>query len=634
MNVPYLIKQSLCDALKKEYSLKISPEDIYLEHPANNIWGDYASNVCFTVTKELNHSPQEIAKKVLYRLQDLDFFNKVGDQNIKIFKKIDSAGGGFINFTLSEEFLVSGATKMYSKTQISQQLAKKNPLSNQKVLIEFTDPNPFKVFHIGHLMSNAIGESLSRIFEFLGSDLKRVNYQGDVGLHVAKFVWGVFKNLNGGDISDLSKLSLQKRVEFLGKAYSVGAKAYKNDDKEVNEEIKYLNTLIYKIAQEILIKKQGWEPVINYDQYIKNKIDKYSYKEVKKIYKLGKKWSFESFEEVYKRLGTKFDSYYFESKAGEYGLKIVQNNMKGSDNKGVFEEDQGAVIFKADNYGLHNRVFINSYGLPTYEAKDLGLSILKNEDFKYDKSYIVTANEINEYFKVILKALSIIKPDLAEKTTHIGHGMMKLKTGKMSSRTGDVISGVDLLDDTLNSVLDQMKESNTELPDKKRYQVADKLAVGAVKYSILKQSPGKDIIYDKKQLISITGNTGPYLQYTHARANSVLENTSNWDYDLDLIIYQLEKEEIVLNKKEVDLLRYINRFYGEIERSAEDLSPNIICEYLHNVAQKFNSFYNDIPILSADTDVQRNLRLQITKKTKSILKIGLWLLGIEAPQRV
>ena len=223
-------------------------------------------------------------------------------------------------------------------------------------------------------------------------------------MHVAKSLWGMlqlFKQENTS-IEELAKYDLEKKVEFLGWAYALGATKYK-EDLEIKEEITNMNKSIYDKDSSI------------YD-----------------LYEKGRQWSLDYFETLYIRLGTNFDYYYFERNSGEMGLKLSKELL----DKGIFEESDSAIVFRGEEYGLHTRVFVNSFGIPTYESKDLGLAVTKYEDYPYDLSIIVTGNEIDEYFKVVLKALSFIRPELSEKTKHISHGMLRLKSGKMSSRTG------------------------------------------------------------------------------------------------------------------------------------------------------------------------------------------------------
>ena len=335
-------------------------------------------------------------------------------------------------------------------------------------MVEFTDPNPFKLFHIGHLMSNTIGESIARLYEALGARVLRVNWQGDVGIHIAMAVWAIKAGKVGNIPAD--DAPIMDRVNYLGRAYTAGSLAYRDGGPKIKAEIEAVNAEIYAKDNS----------------------------EVVEIYNKGKTWSLDYFEEIYKRLGTKFDHYFFESEIGPIGLEIVKQNPE------VFKESEGAIVFKGEEYGLHTRVFVNSKGLPVYEAKELGLNKTKFDLYHPELSIIITGNEINEYFKVLLKVMSLIMPEVAEKTRHIGHGMMRLTTGKMSSRTGDVVTADALIEQTKAKLKD--KESVKPLLTRKNGKTPPRPSPsGAIKYSILKQSPGKDIVFDFEKSLAIKG---------------------------------------------------------------------------------------------------------------------------------
>ena len=639
------IKNILLDLIKSEYSVELKPEVIDLERPNNELWGDYASNVSLMLSKEVKQSPIDVAKKLSYGMTDLSPTFRLGDSERPMFEKVSFAAPGFINFTLSKEMLLYQALRPQDFYSSKSPKLTTGSFRGQKVLLEYTDPNLFKVFHIGHLMPNIIGESFSRLIEFNGAEVKRANYQGDVGMHVAKSIWGMFKKFKKENASpagsptdsltDLESRPLHDRVEFLGEAYALGATAFE-EDEEAQREIKLLNTQAYIAALELLIEQENWKPVVDYKKLLTEE-SPYSQQEVNEVYKKGREWSLEDFEILYDKLGTKFDYYFFESKVGEYGLNLVHEYIK----KGTFEENEGAVIFRGEKYGLHTRVFINSRGLPLYEAKDLSLAFLKNELYAYDRSYIITGNEVDEYFEVGLKAMEEINPDLASKTTHIGHGMMKFKHGKMASRAGNVITGVTLLEDAKSAVLERMKFSDSNLSDDEKERIAEQVGIGAVKYSILKHGISKDIIYDKDQATSIIGDTGPYLQYTHARANSVLEKAGNWEaegnYDGFDGFFEVAAHRIkegLPQEKEVAVLKQLAHFTEVVQKAAEDLAPSAVCNYLFELAQRFNAFYNDITILNEKDEVYRTLRLYMTKQVRETIRVGLWLLGIQSPEKL
>lgn len=541
---------------------------VVVEKPKDASHGDYSTSVALALAKKLNKSPREIANTIISEIRTSLIRANKSVRNKSIFEKVEAAGPGFINFYLSKDFFIENVRVILK----NKHFGRNKSLKNQKVVVEYTDTNILKDFHIGHLMSNSIGESLSRIFEFQGANVKRACYQSDVGLHIAKAVWGKIKN---------SLYSWQDAYVFGSEKYEI--------DENVKKEIVELNKKIFERTD----------------------------KTVNKIYDEGKKWSLNYFESIYKKLGTKFDYYFFESEVADLGKKIVENNAGK-----VFEKgDNGAIIFKGEKVGLHTRVFINSEGLPTYEAKDLGLAKFKYGKYTYDKSVIVTANEQNEYFKVMLAAMSRIFPELQKKTTHIGHGMLRLSEGKMSSRTGRVITFESLLGNVEELV--HQKIEGRELPEGEKKGITEKVAIGALKYSILKQSVGSDIVYDFEKSISFEGDSGPYLQYSYARAQSVLKKA------------KAEKVKASLkNIAEVTQLEKLMHYFPEvIEKAGKEYEPHIITLYLTELAREFSNYYANNKIVDK-TDKFSPYKVALTQAFSIIMKNGLWLLGIPVLEKM
>lgn len=499
-------------------------------------------------------------------------------------------------------------------------------LKIRKIIFEYTDPNPFKEFHIGHLFTNFIGESLARIYEAVGADTRRANYQGDVGMHVSKSIWGLIKKMDEDNItiSQLESNTLKERINYLGKAYALGSTAYLKNN-EAKKQIKDINYLVYISAQQHLKETTNWIPQVDYNRYISK--TSLSNDLVKELYSKGRTWSLEYFELIYKRLGTTFDYYYFESFIGEYGIKIVKEYLK----KGVFEKSKGAIIFPGEKYGLHTRVFINSLGLPTYETKELGLAPAKYRDFQYDLSVIITGNEILEYFKVLLTALKLTNPELGNRTKHISHGMVKLPTGKMSSRSGKIITGEWLLDET-KTILKSIMLKNGKLEKESIDSTCDHLAVAAVKYSFLKVALGKDIIFDFDDSVSFEGNSGPYIIYTYVRTKSILAKSKH-----NLSSKKLNNNETLSkylpNKNELDLLRLIYQYPEIIEQSARLYSPHLIASYIYEISHQYNVFYQKNPILKG-VESSIIFRLELTKAISYIIKNGMKLLGIKTVEKM
>lgn len=617
------VAKQIYDTLAKIASV----EDVVLEVPVQAEHGDYSSNIALVAAKSQGKKPHELAEEIVGKLQKDKKLSEIVD-------KIEVAGPGFINFWIKKDVLLDilRDIRSYKDTSIVSDLEK-----GKKIVVEYTDPNPFKEFHIGHLISNVTGETLCRLQEGIGATVSRVDYFGDVGIHAAKAIWGIQKKMHDEKVTleDLKKKDLAERVNFMGQGYALGARSF--DDPEANKQIARLNTVLY-IAAQRMWKEEGKEPIINYDP--EGKIPEAEVDAVFELYKTGRQWSLDYFETIYARLGTKFDGYYPESVVGEIGYKLVSDNI--GEGK-AFEKSEAAVIFRGEKFGLHTRVFINKHNLPTYEAKELGLAPAKYEDFKYDKSIIVVGKELKEYFPVLIRALTEINPKLGSVTRAIFTGMVRLPEGKMSSRTGNVV--------TVNSLLDRIKKAASKkmatsgYSESEKEVILEKVAVGALKYAFLKNSIGQDVVFDINQALSLEGNSGPYLQYTFTRTQSVLKKAGgerggkksevgSGNLDIEAL------RDMELNAEELAIMRTFVHFHGIIITAAKNYSPNLLANYLYDLAQKYNTFYNMHRIVdaSAKDNAQsakvQEFRIALTQATGQILKHGLKLLGIEAPEKM
>lgn len=546
---------------------------VHLEHPEDLTFGDFSSNVALVLAKSLGENPVALAEKIAEEIKkDLP----------KEIERVEVKAPGFINFFLSKNFLKISINNILEK---GKDFGKGESFLGKKVLVEYTDPNPFKVFHIGHLMQNAIGESLTRLAEFSGASVKRLCYQGDVGLHVAKTIWGM-REARVAFPEDTD--SLTDKIKFMGNAYVVGNLAYIDNPKS-KEEIKEINKKVYE--------KSDAEINIYYDK--------------------GKKWSLEHFEEIYKKLGTKFDEYFFESDMAGPGKELVLEFLK----KGVFKESDGAIIFPGEEHGLHTRVFVNSEGLPTYEAKDLGLFFAKASRYEYDLSVYTTASEQSDYFKVLFSAIGEIKKSFKEKAIHVPHGMLRFTDGKMSSRKGNIISGEDLIKDMEVKARDKMEER--EMSDDLKREVSEIVAVSAIKYSILKQSPGKDIVFDPEKSLSFEGDSGPYLLYALVRTNSILRKAKDFGIEGE----KFQGEDFYLQ-------RLLYKFPEIVERAWQEKSPQLVADFLQVICSEFNAFYAREKIVD-ETDLKSSEnKVALTHAFREVLKNGLFLLGIREVERM
>lgn len=549
------LRARIADALKA-LSIEIAPEGVRIEYPLELSHGDYASGVAMQFAKRVGTSPRELAEKIVSSLG-----------SIEGVEKIEIAGPGFINVTLARAELVT-----YVDFANNDAWGRGVP-QEKTVIIDYTQPNPFKPFHIGHLMSNATGEALSRLYESNGAKVIRVNYQGDVGLHIGKAIWGLQQMNVSPD-----------NAETIGKAYAFGAQAYETDPG-AKDAIHTINKAVYDRSDEV----------------------------VNKIYDRGRKTSLDHFEELYKVLGTKFDDYFFEGEVWEAGMQIVRANIPT-----VFEESDGAVIFPGEKYGMNTRVFITSTGLPTYEGKEMGLIDAKFKKYSPNLSIVTTATEQENFFKITGKAAALIDPAKEGKLVHVAHGMMRLDSGKMSSRTGDVITGESLLHELIEQAKVRAAESRADDKD----QLAQDVAVAAIKFQILRQSSAKDIIFDRERALSLEGDSGPYLQYAHARAHQIVAKAS-----ADGVGMAADP-----TAESTAVTRLLHRFPEVVESAAELMEPHIVTTYLIEVASAYNSWYAQEQIL--DGTPAAGHKVAVVNAVRQTLKNGLWILGIPAPEKM
>lgn len=561
-NMETQISSKIKEVLKE---LSMDDIDFVVEHPNELSNGDYSSNVAMVGAKLTKQNPKELAEAIKEKL----------DGKIKLVREIEVAGPGFLNFHLDRSFY---SNKIEEILEQKENWGTNDSQKGEVVLIEYTSPNLFKPLHIGNLVGNIIGESVVRLYEGGSAEVKRINYPSDIGLTVAKGVWGLQKT--GGDPTD---------VTALGEAYRAGNEAYENDES-AQGEIKSINKALYEGSNE----------------------------ELNSIREKGINTSKEAINKLCEMLGTTFDAEIFESETVDIGLKLVKEGVESK----VFEESDGAIVFHGEKAGLHTRVFINSQGLPTYEAKDVGNFAIKNEKYpNWTQSIIVTGSEQKEYFKVIIEAIRTLFPENRNKVMeHIPTGFLTLTTGKMSSRKGDVLTGESLINEMIEEA--SKKVGDAEIDDKEK--LVEEIAVAAFKYQILRQKVGSDIVFDKERALSFEGNSGPYLQYTHARINTVIKKASELG---------MEQSTAVKPEQPYDIEKLIYQFDGIVKKSLDETSPHHLVVFLTELAGAFNSFYANERIADV-SDPNAPYKMAVALATQQTLKNGLFLLGIKCPDRM
>lgn len=542
-------------------SMDMDGVDFVVEHPTDSAHGDYASNVALVCAKRMGKNPREIAEQFRALLEGV----------IPQVARIEIAGAGFINFFLVRDFFSEKIAHIRSHPDT---WGYHDTLKGEEILFEYTSPNLFKPLHIGNLVGNIIGESLSRLFEMAGATVRRINYPSDIGLTVAKGVWGLQKT--SGDVRDISKI---------GEAYRVGNEAYEND-ATAKQEIEAVNRALYAGTDEVLqtLRARGIET------------------------------SRARFAELCAILDTSFDFELFESEVSDIGKRVVMEHMDH-----VFVASDGAVIFEGERYGLHTRVFLNAQGLPTYEAKDLGNFVVKTDKYpNWTQYFVVTGGEQREYFKVLICALRQVFPETRGKVVeHVPTGFLTLTTGKMSSRKGNVLTGESIIAEVMEEARVKASESRSDDVE----ILVEMVAIAAIKYQILRQAIGSDIVFDKARALSLEGDSGPYLQYTHARILSTEAkaralgiipshiNAPETPYDVERLLYQFEEV---------------------VERARRERAPHHVLTYLTELTGAFNTFYAHERIADKD-DAYAPYKVALAEAIRITLKNGLWALGIRAP---
>lgn len=594
------IRELLSQAIAETFSVELEPR---IEPSAH---ADFTSNVAMQLAGKIGQNPRVIGEQLVEVLRDKGV-------------EVELAGPGFLNFRLSDAGLVKTLVESVKDFDGYYGYAK---YAGKKVVTEFSDPNPFKVLHVGHLYTSIVGDAISNLIEVAGGKVHRVNFGGDVGLHVAKTMWAIKQRMGGKfSVSKLPTGALPLRMNWMAECYVEGTKAYDDDEKAIAEIVE-INKAIYKVSTS------G---------------DKKS--PIAKVYWKCRTWSYESFNVFYEHIGVKFEKYYPESTVAELGLKTVKAHVPK-----VYQESEGAIVFRGEPYGLHTRVFVNAQGLPTYEAKDVGLLMQKWEDYRFDESVVITGADITEYMKVVLKSVEQFEPKLVERTRHIVHGNVILPGAvKMSSRKGNFLRAAEVLDMVsaeekrafgkeavermqkrrlafLKAMLSRMLELSFlkgKRVQKGKFDLSWAIVSGAAKYAFLKSKiePG-NIIFDIKESVNLHGNSGPYLQYSLARAKSILRKVEPSDKKID---------DVELDEYERDLLLFLLEWKDVLVRSVDELAPHRVCTYLYELAQKFSRFYEHDRVAG---DEKEQLRKQLVQGYVGVMEAGLKILGVPSVERV
>ncbi len=533
-----------------------------------------------------------------------DIVGRISLPKDSVIEKID-AKGGYVNFFFNYERIsklllkgILGQDKKYG----SSDLGKK-----QKVLIEYSAPNPNKPMHIGHARNNFIGMSIHNILSFASFEAHPVNWINDRGSHICKSLWGYLQFGKRGS----------KEIEHWKKLLD---EWYNNEKKwltpkDVNKKPDYFVMDFYVKANNMMEENE------EYDKQNREILQEWENEnpKVRKLWKKMNAWAYEGWNNTYKRQGCIFEKYYYESDIYKRGKGIVSENI---DNRIFVKTEKDTVIADLEKHGLPGLVFIRSDGTSLYSTADLALTEKKVKDYPKAKYIWVVGVAQKLYFEQLFTIFELLGYAKKESCYHLGYGMVSLPEGKMSSRKGTVILSDDLMDEVHNLIEIEVEKRNPELAKKKKDEITEKIALGAIKYDMLKIDAFKDMVFDPKEVIKFEGNTGPYLQYAYVRANNILKKAKKWKEQ-----YSSEK----ISEEEKKLINKLLEFPSIVEKTAKELKPHYLCNYGHELSDLFNTFYHFHPVLQIQDKNLRNFRLTLVKAFTIALKNCLTLLGIDTP---
>ena len=590
MEIKSEISKLTSNFLFKNYDIKV--EKIEIQNTKKDFDGDITI-VLFPFFKLINKDQISQIGKIL------------GDSLIKnsIYLIDFNIVGGFLNLSVSDAYYLDFIETIKDDLNFG-----KVESTNDTYIVEFSSPNTNKPLHLGHIRNNLLGYSISKILEANGKKVQKVQIINDRGIHICKSMVA-WKQFSEGATPDSEKT---KGDKFVGDYYIMFDKVHKDQmsqliDSGMDKDVASENTEIMKAAKKELM---NWE---------KNN------KETRQVWKMMNDWVYDGFDKTYSLLGVSFDKNYYESETYLLGKNIMEEGLK----KGVlYEREDSSVWINLDKEGLDEKLLLRSDGTSVYMTQDLGTAVQRIADNSNVKGMIYTVgNEQDYHFKVLFKILNKLGYDWADNLFHLSYGMVDLPSGKMKSREGTVVDADDLIYDLIDTVkhttesLDKYK-SNNETLDFDEYK---KIALGALKYYILKVDPKKNILFNPEESIDLSGNTGPFIQYAYVRIQSILKKVNKH--------IQIDKS-YHLNEKEKEVIKTIYEYPSVIIGSYNELSPAIIANYLYDLVRNYNSLYQNHHILNSETKESTSVRLVISQKTSHIIESACELLGIDLPDRM
>lgn len=606
MNIENEIVKATLKVVKELYGQDVDRTAVQLQKTRADFEGNLTL-VVFPFLKISKKKPEDTAQEI-------------GERLIKETAVVASFNvvKGFLNLVMSQSAWISLLNDINKDADFGY---KKAGEDSQLVMIEYSSPNTNKPLHLGHVRNNLLGWSLSRIMEANGYRVVKTNIVNDRGIHICKSMLAWQKWGNG----ETPETSGKKGDHLIGDYYVLFDKHYREEisllkpkfieqglpEKEAEEKAKQEAPLI-KEAHDMLVKWEQNDP------------------EVRALWEKMNSWVYAGFDETYKALGVGFDKIYYESQTYLRGKAKVEEGLE----KGLFERhEDNSVWADLTDEGLDKKLLLRSDGTSVYMTQDIGTAEMRFNDYPIDKMIYVVGNEQNYHFQVLSILLDRLGYKWGKELVHFSYGMVELPNGKMKSREGTVVDADDLIDvmtDDARRTADEAGK-NADLTEQEKQSIARIVGMGALKYFILKVDARKNMLFNPEESIDFNGNTGPFIQYTHARIKSIMRKAEAMGININGIA---TRNDAVLNEKEIELVQKMNSFATAVEQAGKDYSPSGIANYCYELTKEFNQWYHDFSVLNADDEQTRITRLVLAKNVAKIIKNGMALLGIEVPERM
>ena len=582
------------------YGIAADPATVVLQTTKKEFQGDYTI-VVFPYVKQARRSPEQLANELGAAVKEA--VAEVSDYNVV---------KGFLNLTVSDGYWLQFVSQKACLPTFGLKAA--DP-ATKPVVVEYSSPNTNKPLHLGHIRNNLLGWSVSELLAANGANVKKVNLVNDRGIHICKSMLAWLRYGNG----ETPDSSGTKGDHLVGKYYV-------EFDKHYKEEVK---VLVSEGMDEEEAKKQA--PLMLEAQAMLKRWEEGD-KEVRDLWTKMNGWVYAGFDETYQRLGVAFDKIYYESNTYLLGKELVQ---KGLDMGVLFRKEDGSVWCDLTADGLDQKLLLRRDGTSVYMTQDLGTALLRHNDFGAEQLIYVVGNEQDYHFKVLKLILGKLGFDWADKVYHLSYGMVELPNGKMKSREGTVVDADDLITEMELTAEEMCRDhgKNDDMTPEQLKQLYHILALGALKYFILKVDPAKNMLFNPAESIDFNGNTGPFIQYTHARIRSIVRKAA--EQGIECTAQQPSTPlQTVLNDKERAVVKCLHDMPGVIASAADNFSPAMVANYAYELAKNFNSFYQDTPILRETDAAVKAFRVSLCAAVAQALKNTMRILGIEVPERM